>query len=1220
MRFGRAHGSFTRLAVVAVVGAASVVGGSGPARGSSLAAAAQPEYTLTDLGAVTAQPRSEATAINSSGIVVGDSFNSTGPDSAIVWRPGATGSYSSTALPNLAGGSIANDVSDTGVIVGVSGQTIPQGERAVLWDATGVHDLNITLPAGSPGSVGRGINAKGQIVGDIGGPGGGGFQWEAGTVTLLGQSLFAQAINSAGEIVGRHETVCCSFAFHALFAGAVPVDLPAFGPGSPTGAADVNDSGDIVGASGVRHGTPPFTYFVPHGALWQGDAITNLGTLAGCDCESSALAINNAGTIVGYSDGPDTDPYFHAVIWKNGSIQDLNNLVPANSGVLLERASGINDKGQIVGTGYRLPVTGDDRYDEQHAYLLTPTGCDPIDEAALADPASIDSLPDRDGDGIPDCWEEHGASIRASDGTVVTFPIPGADPDRPDVYVEVDWMTGHRPQVGSLPDVVAAFSVDGGITLHARPDEEVPDIPLILFRPGARGSGAQDDFWDLKVGDGVPCHGYFGTAAERSDPHCGALLAAKRLFTRYAIFGDDQFDHPGSSGVSEIYGNFGGNDMMVTLGGWSAPSIASAGGQEAAEAGTFMHELGHTLDLNHGGDETRNCKPNYPSVMNYLFQFAYAQADPNRPLDYSHGARPSLNEAGLAESLGLGGVPGGIAVFGNHGIPWTEPAGGAIDWNEDGTIGNSSADINRVDTIGDCAYPFEAVDGRVISASFGALLSPTSVPAPGAFSILVNGVSNQQPVHVVVYRKFVYVTLDRPVAAADNVTWGYTRPAQNPLTLLNGTAVSSWSQRTVANRTGVRETLDDYNDWGHLVFRFRDGPGFASGAGQLAHPDVPDMTADEVAATAGAFPRPDASAPQTTASVSPAPNAAGWNQATITVALHSTDEPGGSGVREIVYRLGSNAPVTVAGDAVSVEVSAEGTSELAFFARDNAGNAETGDTITVRIDKHAPNIVCGAADGAWHAANVSIPCAAADSLSGLGQPTDAAFTLATSVLDGVETADASTGTHEVCDVAGNCATAGPVRGNRVDRKPPTITVSVPIDGATYVLNEVARVAYTCDDGGSGIASCAGSSASGAPLDTSRVGVNTFSVVATDAVGNRTTQAASYVVGYRICPLFDVDQTRKAGSTIPVRLQLCDAAEANASSLAIAVTALAVDGAAPADSGTANPGNTFRFEADLGGTGGYIYNLSTRGLAPGRHTLTLQAAGDALIHRIDFLLR
>ena len=82
MKFGHAHGWLTRLAVIVVAGAATVVGGSGSARGNSLAAAAEPEYTLTDLGAVTAQPRSEAKAINNKGIVVGDSFNSTGPDSA----------------------------------------------------------------------------------------------------------------------------------------------------------------------------------------------------------------------------------------------------------------------------------------------------------------------------------------------------------------------------------------------------------------------------------------------------------------------------------------------------------------------------------------------------------------------------------------------------------------------------------------------------------------------------------------------------------------------------------------------------------------------------------------------------------------------------------------------------------------------------------------------------------------------------------------------------------------------------------------------------------------------------------------------------------------------------------------------------------------------------------------------------------------------------------
>ncbi|MBK7585771.1 MAG: hypothetical protein IPI67_36990 [Myxococcales bacterium] len=34
-------------------------------------------------------------------------------------------------------------------------------------------------------------------------------------------------------------------------------------------------------------------------------------------------------------------------------------------------------------------------------------------------------------------------------------------------------------------------------------------------------------------------------------------------------------------------------------------------------AGSFMHELGHTLHLEHGGADSLNYKPNYPSVMNY---------------------------------------------------------------------------------------------------------------------------------------------------------------------------------------------------------------------------------------------------------------------------------------------------------------------------------------------------------------------------------------------------------------------------------------------------------------------------------------------------------------------------------------------------------------------------------------------------------------------------
>ena len=37
------------------------------------------------------------------------------------------------------------------------------------------------------------------------------------------------------------------------------------------------------------------------------------------------------------------------------------------------------------------------------------------------------------------------------------------------------------------------------------------------------------------------------------------------------------------------------------------------------EASIFMHELGHTLGLCHGGDEKVNFKPNYMSTMNYLY-------------------------------------------------------------------------------------------------------------------------------------------------------------------------------------------------------------------------------------------------------------------------------------------------------------------------------------------------------------------------------------------------------------------------------------------------------------------------------------------------------------------------------------------------------------------------------------------------------------------------
>ena len=78
-----------------------------------------------------------------------------------------------------------------------------------------------------------------------------------------------------------------------------------------------------------------------------------------------------------------------------------------------------------------------------------------------------------------------------------------------------------------------------------------------------------------------------------------------------------------------------------------------------------MHELGHTLGLQHGGDDSTNNKPNYLSVMNYLFSLDGLMIDGHDGyLDYSRfGAVPSLDKTHLSESAGVNGG-GPLARYG----------------------------------------------------------------------------------------------------------------------------------------------------------------------------------------------------------------------------------------------------------------------------------------------------------------------------------------------------------------------------------------------------------------------------------------------------------------------------------------------------------------------------------------------------------------------------
>jgi probable HAF family extracellular repeat protein len=75
--------------------------------------------------------------------------------------------------------------------------------------------------------------------------------------------------------------------------------------------------------------------------------MTNLGTLGGDYTYPAAL--NNLGQIVGESAIPDGSP--HAFLWQNGTMVDLNTLLPPDSGWILTSGQFINDAGRIVGYG-----------------------------------------------------------------------------------------------------------------------------------------------------------------------------------------------------------------------------------------------------------------------------------------------------------------------------------------------------------------------------------------------------------------------------------------------------------------------------------------------------------------------------------------------------------------------------------------------------------------------------------------------------------------------------------------------------------------------------------------------------------------------------------------------------------------------------------------------------------------------------------------------------
>jgi probable HAF family extracellular repeat protein len=299
-----------------------------------------------------------ANAVNNAGQVVGQSdLAGSHVHHAFLWQDGQM-----TDLGTLGGdNSEATAINDAGQIVGYS-DTIPgtASPHGFLYDNGTMIDLG-TL--GATYSAAYGINATGQVVGELDYLDGRpdvyhSFLYTDGTMidlgSLGGTFSIAYGINAAGHVVGASAPNGSSPGHAYLDTHGVMADLGTFG-GPHSEATRINDAGQVAGDADLDLGRV-------HAFLWQDGVLTDLGTLGGHWSVSSCL--NQAGQLVGWSTIDDQDATFRGYLYRDGTMTDVNRLLPPDVNWAINFANGINDNGQIVGFGSHNMVP-------DRAYLLT---------------------------------------------------------------------------------------------------------------------------------------------------------------------------------------------------------------------------------------------------------------------------------------------------------------------------------------------------------------------------------------------------------------------------------------------------------------------------------------------------------------------------------------------------------------------------------------------------------------------------------------------------------------------------------------------------------------------------------------------------------------------------------------------------------------------------------------------------------------------------------
>ncbi len=472
---------FMRMAITLTTAAVSLPGAAGfalPGAGAAFADCPPqyevetiiygPEYGEGDFAPVTPW------GISENGFVTGDygyssgTFAWYGEDPIVPLHPPPTFSTG------------AEDINSDGLVAGyASFQDNDFGALAAVFDGEGVVTLGV-LP-GANSSFAMAINDAGEVVGYsghnvTGDPPWQAFLWRDGEMINLGEGMGAinsraYDISPSGEVAGRRimEEDGENIAF--LWDDGVVVDLGPIPGGISSQGRAINGHREVAGNGVVWDGTET----TRHAFFWRDGQMLDLGTLPTYK-ESTAYDLNDDSYVVGYCSDSDF-LYSTAFLWVDGTMWDLNKLIPKYSGVILRSARGINNSGRIL-------AEAKDEEGNTVAVILKPVEIAPTDLNGdcytdvldllllLGEWGASDSDADFNHDGVVDvidllfllgAWNQQG-SIQAAinnavDGDEIVI-APGTYHENIDMRGKAITLRSQNPDD---PEIVASTVIDGAV-------------------------------------------------------------------------------------------------------------------------------------------------------------------------------------------------------------------------------------------------------------------------------------------------------------------------------------------------------------------------------------------------------------------------------------------------------------------------------------------------------------------------------------------------------------------------------------------------------------------------------------------------------------------------------------------------------------------------------------------------------------------------------------